>query len=50
MAKRKRKERVMSESTQLSITEFMLPKIKLELIDKEKKIKLELDEKEKDKN
>ena len=43
----------MSEpSTQLSITEFMteknkLPKIKLELVDKEKKIKLEFEDKEK---
>ena len=39
----------MSEpSTQLSITEFMLPKIKLEPA--EKKIKLEFEEKDKDKN
>ena len=57
MSKRKRKERIMSESTQLFITEFMteknkLPKIKLELAnkDEERKIKLEFEDKEKDKN
>lgn len=52
MSKRKRKERMSEPSTQLSITEFMLPKIKLEPADKdeEKKIKLEFEDKEKDKN
>jgi hypothetical protein len=42
MSKRKRKEMRMSDSTQLFITEFMLPKIKLEPA--EKKIKLEVKE------
>ena len=55
MTKHKKKERIMSESTQLFITEFMteknkLPEIKLVEIEDKNEIKLEFEEKEKDKN